>query len=244
MGVLCCFDDIMHSMALVAGTIVILAASFLLARFVFVPMRYADDKLVFWDSPAYDDFYDHEYWTESLVYVAVFWGTIALCFCLLAIANRFLRGSWWCLRACSKNSSDTPREVGVAGAPSTTNVYIALGERGPGPNDGDVAAQISASGGFPPPNGGGGGDSVARAVSQIAAPVPFEEQRRRAEAVEIELGTIPAFPDDRLRRSGADRGFSVESDRVAVPFNEVSDFGDSAVNEIIREGSMLELALG
>lgn len=224
MGVLCCLDDVVKSMLAIGALVFFVFMSYLLARFVFVPMYYADDKVIFWDSPAYDDFYDHEYWMDSLYAVAVFWGALGLVLLLLATCGRVLTGSWWCMRACSGGAA---KEAAVAGAPSNTNIYITLGDQGSGGGPAALAATAGvAVGGSGRGGGGGTRDRVARAVSQIAAPVPFPEETAdlAAKKKEEEEEAIPAFHSD---RPGASNG--------PVVYYEMEDYGDPEVNAIIEQ---------
>lgn len=99
-GPLCCFNDVLWSVLLLAGIAAGFFISVVIFRFTVVTAYNASDPAHFWHSSVMSDFDNTTYWVESFVVALVFWGVLAVGACLIhtCSAGTACTGSClWCL---------------------------------------------------------------------------------------------------------------------------------------------------
>lgn len=84
----------------IAIILLFVVLTYAIGRLVVIPAYYANYWIVFWDSPAYWDFGDAEYWIESLQFTIVVWLFIVLIAVVINLVSLFFDG----VLCCCKNS--------------------------------------------------------------------------------------------------------------------------------------------
>jgi len=122
----------------IAVILLFIVLTYAAGRLVVIPARYASYWIVFWDSPAYWDFGDAEYWIESLQFTIVVWLFIILIAVVINIVSLFFDGVLCCCKnsfaratssfASGRNAPVSPRRSDVdpiSTAPPMPFIYVA-----------------------------------------------------------------------------------------------------------------------
>ena len=131
-----CLNNLLNTMIQIGVLLGLVVASFVGIRLIAVPAIHADNPFYFWDSPAYSDFGDSIYWTESLQLTAFLWAFIVAAAVVIALVSFFVEGAWCCCKASlwnairivgrsrASSSDDGPQGDDATEMPRVTQVFV------------------------------------------------------------------------------------------------------------------------